>query len=186
MVANLRPEKGHDVLLDAAPHILAVHPEAEFVLAGHGPCRSALEAQAHACGVDRHVRFLGECRNVPDILADGDLFVLPSRTEAMPNAVIEAMAAGLPVVASAVGGIPEVIAHGHTGLLVPPDDPLALAASVAQLMNDPARAAALGRSARDFISREFGFGRMVSRFEELYLSAIVRQADATVPRPVGA
>lgn len=186
MVANLRPEKGHDVLLEAAPHILAVHPDAEFVLAGDGPRRAALESQARACGVDRHVRFLGECRNVPEVLASGDVFVLPSRTEAMPNAVIEAMAAGLPVVASAVGGIPELISPDRTGLLVPPGNPVALAESVNQLMNDPGRAASLGRAARAFITREFGFGRMVSRFEELYLSAIEREADAPVPRAVGA
>jgi glycosyltransferase involved in cell wall biosynthesis len=186
MVANLRPEKGHDVLLAAVPRILAVHPDAEFVLAGSGPCRDALESQARAGGVDRRVRFLGECRNVPEVLADGDLFVLPSRTEAMPNAVIEAMAAGLPVVASDVGGIPELIAHDRTGLLVPAGDPAALAAAVTELMTDPARAAALGRSARAFIAREFGFGRMVARFEELYLSAIERRSDAPVPRAVGA
>lgn len=186
MVANLRPEKGHDILIDAAPRILAAHPDAEFVLAGEGPRRSALQSQARASGVDQRVRFLGECRDVPGILAGGDLFVLPSRTEAMPNAVIEAMAAGLPVVASAVGGIPELITADHTGLLVAPNDPAALAAAVNRLMDDPDRAAALGRSARAFITREFGFGRMVARVEELYLSAIERQVGAPAPRAVGA
>ena len=108
-VANLRPEKSHDVLIDAASRILAAYPDAEFVFAGDGSERDALDdACAHPRRSDR-VRFLGQRRDVPGVSQAADLFVLPSRSEALPNAVIEAMAAGLPVVASDVGGIPELI-----------------------------------------------------------------------------
>jgi glycosyltransferase involved in cell wall biosynthesis len=186
MVANLRAEKGHDVLIDAAPAILAAHPDVEFLLAGDGPLADALAARARARGVADRIVFLGATANVPDVLARSDLFVLPSRSEALPNAVIEAMAAGLPVVASGVGGIPELIVHGETGLLAPPGDPHALAGAVDYLLDRPALAAAFGDAARDHVTREFGFGRLVERVEHLYLSAIEQPADTAMPRAVGA
>jgi glycosyltransferase involved in cell wall biosynthesis len=171
MVANLRPEKGHDTLLAAIPAIVARHPEATFTLAGAGPRRDALETLARALSIDGRVRFAGECRDVPSLLADSDLFVLPSRSEAFPNAVIEAMAAGLPVVASDVGGIPEVVRDGVTGRLVPPDDARALADAVIGLMDDPGRAAGLGAAARAGVER-YSIDRMVDAFERLYLTEI--------------
>jgi glycosyltransferase involved in cell wall biosynthesis len=185
MVANLRREKGHDVLIDAAPAILAAHPDAEFVLAGDGPEAAALAARARTRGVADRVVFLGATRDVPEVLAGSDVFVLPSRSEALPNAVIEAMAAGLPVVASEVGGIPELIAQGVTGLLVAPGDPPALAGAIGYLLDHPAAAADLGCAARDYVSRELGFGRLVERIERLYLDTIEQPAGAAVPRAVG-
>lgn len=185
MVANLRAEKGHDILIDAAPRILAAHPDAEFVLAGGGPLAEALAARVRSRGVADRVRFLGECRNVPDVLADTDLFVLPSRSEALPNAVIEAMAAGLPVVASDVGGIPELVTQGVTGLLVPPGDAQALASAVNHLLDHPEQASELGRAARDHVTREFSFDRLVTRMQHLYLSIIERNVGAVVPTTVG-
>jgi glycosyltransferase involved in cell wall biosynthesis len=186
MVANLRAEKGHDVLIDAAPAILAAHPDAEFLLAGDGPQADALATRARQRGVADRIVFLGACGNVPDVLAGSDLFVLPSRSEALPNAVIEAMAAGLPVVASEVGGIPELIANGVTGLMVRPGDAGALATAIVHLLDHPEQAAALGQAARDHVTREFGFGRLVARVEHLYLSTIERQAGLAMPRAVGA
>jgi glycosyltransferase involved in cell wall biosynthesis len=186
MVANLRAEKGHDVLIDAAPQILEAHPDAEFVLAGEGPHRDALMERARRRGVADRIQFLGQCRDVPAVLAGADLFVLPSRSEALPNAVIEAMAAGLPVVASNVGGIPELITDGVSGVLVSPGDPRALAGAVIGVMEEPGRAVQMGREARDFVTRELGFGRLVARIEALYLSAIERRARATVATAVRA
>jgi len=173
-VANLRPEKGHDVLIDA----IAGRPDlrdlqVEFV--GDGPCRSALEAQARARGVGDRVRFLGERRDVGERLGDADLFVLPSRTEALPNSVMEAMAAGLPVVACRIGGIPELVEHGVTGLLVPPDDPDALADAMAQLVANPARASALGAAARGAVAERFSMARMIAGFTEILLEQLRRQ-----------
>lgn len=171
MVANLRPEKGQDTLLAAAPRILARYPDASFTFVGDGPRREALETLTRALGVTDRVRFLGESRDVAPILAEHDLFVLPSRSEAFPNALIEAMATALPVVATDVGGIPEVVRPG-SGLLVRPDDERALADAVLALMDDPAAAAALGRAARTDVERHYTIDRMVERFEQLYLAEI--------------
>jgi glycosyltransferase involved in cell wall biosynthesis len=106
------------------------------------------------------------------VLADADLFVLPSRSEAFPNAVIEAMAAGLPVIATDVGGIPEIIRTGENGLLVPPGDPEALAHAIVGLMDQPGLAADLGRAARIDVERYYTLDRMVAAFEHLYLTEI--------------
>jgi glycosyltransferase involved in cell wall biosynthesis len=114
------------------------------------------------------VEFLGHREDVPALLAGADLFVLPSRTEAFPNSAIEAMAAGLPVVCSAVGGLLDLVTPGRTGLLVDPSDPEALAAAIRSLADDPARARALGAAARAEVRSRYSFDRMVQAFEELY------------------
>jgi glycosyltransferase involved in cell wall biosynthesis len=173
-VANLRPEKGHDVLVDAAPQILAAHPDAEFLIAGSGPRASQIAARAAARGVSDRFHFLGECSDIPQLLAESDIFALPSRSEGLPNAVMEAMAAGLPVVATRVGGIPELIASGVTGTIVPPGDSRAMASAVVDLMNDPDRAATLGEHARLRAQNEYGFARMVASTEQRYLTEIER------------
>lgn len=180
-VANLRPEKGHDVLVDAAPHILARHPDTEFHIAGSGSRAAVIAARAANRGVRDSFHFLGECADVPRLLSDSDIFVLPSYSEGLPNAVMEAMSAALPVVATRVGGIPELITSGVTGALVPPRDPEALASAVVDLMDDPDRAAALGQSARALAQSEYGFARMVASTEELYLREIERhQGDVAL------
>lgn len=172
MVANLRAEKGHDTLLAAAPRILERHPDATFTFVGEGPRREPLEVLVRALGIGSRVRFAGECRDVAPVLREHDLFVLPSRSEAFPNALIEAMATALPVVATRVGGIPEVVRDGVNGRLVPPDDAAALSAAVISLFDDPAQAAALGQAARLDVERHYTIDRMVERFEQLYLAEI--------------
>jgi len=127
VVANLRAEKGHDVLIEAAPEVLRRFPDAHFDIVGGGPELASLIAQAEARGVLHAVTFSGHCDDVASKLEMADLFVLPSRSEAFPNAVLEAMAAALPIVATGVGGIRELIDHEQTGLLVAPDDPRMLA-----------------------------------------------------------
>lgn len=175
-VANLRPEKSHETLLEAAAVVLRSYPDAEFTLVGDGVRKDALIALAARHGVSRRVTFLGHRDDVPQLLRENDIFVLPSRSEAMPNGVIEAMAAEMPVVATAVGGIPEVVSHGRTGRLVPPDDPPALAAALLELMAAPEQAAALGQAARAEVERRFSFDRMVSRFEQIYLGELAERA----------
>lgn len=182
VVACLREEKRVDVLIGAAPAILARHPDAEFVIAGDGICRADLEAQARALGVLDRCRFLGHRDDVPAILADADVFVLPSRSEASPNSIIEAMAAGLPVVATDVGGIPELVADGHTGRLVPPGDPAALGRALLDLLDHPDRAVQFGRAGREWIERTCSFDRMVRAFETLYLSELEARHAAASPR----
>jgi glycosyltransferase involved in cell wall biosynthesis len=178
VVANLRPEKGHDVLLDAAAMVLREMPDAAFEIVGDGPESGRLRAHASALGLARSVRFLGHEDRVETRLAGADVFVLPSRSEAMPNAVLEAMSAGLAVVASAVGGIVEVVESGRTGLLVPPGDAPAFAREILRLLADPALATRLGRSARDEIVNRHSFDRMVAAFDDVYVAELNRRGVA--------
>lgn len=167
-VANLRPEKGHETLIAAASLLAGSCPELRYSIVGDGARRAELEAFARARGVDHVVEFLGHREDIPSLLASSDVFVLPSRSEAFPNGAIEAMAAGLPVVASGVGGLLDLIESPRTGLLVPPSDAEALAAALKILYSDPARAAAVGAAARREVRSRYSFDRMVSAFESLY------------------
>jgi glycosyltransferase involved in cell wall biosynthesis len=169
-VANLRREKGHDVLLDAAAIVSRQFPDARFDIVGTGPELEALKGRSESLGLTPVVSFAGHSENVPAQLATADLFVLPSRSEAFPNAVLEAMAMGLPTIASAVGGLLEVIEHQQNGVLVQPDDPRGLAREISVLMANPAKAARLGAAARGR-AQTFSFTRMVTAFERVYLNA---------------
>lgn len=171
-VANLRREKNHEALIAAAALLAPSHPELRYRIVGDGPRRAELEALARARGIADRIEFLGHQEDVPSLLAGADLFVLPSRSEAFPNGAIEAMAAGLPVVASDVGGLRDLIDDGRTGLLVPPANPEALAAAIESLVADPARAAALGAAARNEIESRYSFERMLRDFDALYQSAV--------------
>lgn len=171
-IANLRPEKGHDVLLDAAARVVQTHPDARFQFVGDGPRRSPLEQRARALGLGGRVAFLGHREDVPALLAGSTLFVLPSRSEAFPNGLVEAMAAGVPAIASGVGGILELIQHERNGLLVPVADASALADAIVSLLEHPDTAERLGANARQTIESRYSFDRMVGAFEALYLSQL--------------
>jgi glycosyltransferase involved in cell wall biosynthesis len=116
-------------------------------------------------------------------LAQADIFVLPSRSEAFPNAVLEAMAAGLPIVASGVGGILELVDAGKTGVLVPPGDPQPLGDAICRLMANPAYAAQLGGAARDEALARYSFDRMVAAFESVYLTELARRGVIAADEP---
>src|SRR5437762_1092811 len=131
-VSVLRRGKGIDVLLRAATRI----PDAYFLIVGDGPMRAEWEELARSLGVADRVRWAGYRRDVDAILPGCDLFVLPSLEDAFPTVLLEAMASGLPAVASKVGGIPEIVTPDVTGVLVPPGDPQALAAAIADLVHD--------------------------------------------------
>lgn len=171
-VANLRAEKRHDVLLHAAFGLVQRVPDLRFQVVGDGPRRAHLERLVASLRLTRSVEFLGHRDDVPALLANADIFVLPSRSEALPNGVIEAMAAGLPVVATAVGGLVDLIDDGRTGLLVPPDNPPALRAALQRLIDDPQAAAALGANARAEVTQRYSFERMVDGFESLYRAGL--------------
>jgi L-malate glycosyltransferase len=143
-----------------------------FQIVGNGPRREALESLVRARSLDGTVEFLGHREDVPQLLAAADVFVLPSRSEAFPNGAIEAMAAGLPVVASSVGGLLDLIEPERTGLLVAPENPDALATALRRIFTDRAFAARLGRSARAHVHQRYSFERMVASFEELYLAGL--------------
>jgi glycosyltransferase involved in cell wall biosynthesis len=146
-------QKGQSVLLRAGPRILAEVPEATFILAGDGADRTPLENVAQALGVARHVRFPGIRTDLGDVLAALDLLVIPSlRFESVPKILLEAMATGLPVIASRVGDIPELLEDGMTGRLVPPGDPEALADAVLACLADRPAAQRLGAAARETVA----------------------------------
>jgi glycosyltransferase involved in cell wall biosynthesis len=183
VVANLRPEKGHDVLIDASADVLRRFPDARFELVGGGPQREALRTRAELRGVAHAFDFAGQCEDVSSRLRAADIFVLPSRSEAFPNAVLEAMATNLPVVASGVGGILESIEDGRTGLLAPAGDPGALADRVCRLMADPALGARLAAAARVEAESRYSFERMVKAFESLYLTELARRGVVAARQP---
>ncbi|OLB60624.1 MAG: hypothetical protein AUI11_13175 [Acidobacteria bacterium 13_2_20CM_2_66_4] len=175
MVANLRPEKGHDVLIAAAVSVLRRFPDATFDIIGDGPEMESLKMMARDRAVDHAVTFYGHREDVPELLAEGGMLVLPSRSEALPNAVLEAMAARLPVVASDVGGVGELIVNGRTGWLVPAGDAAALAERICGLMADPGLAGAFGVAGRAAIDARYTFERMVGAFDRLYETELRRR-----------
>jgi glycosyltransferase involved in cell wall biosynthesis len=185
-VANLRAGKGHDVLLRAARRVLARVPDARFELIGDGILRSALEQAAVDLGISGSVAFRGHCADVPARLAASDLFAFPSFMEASPNSVIEAMAARLPVVATNVGGIGEIIEDGRNGLLVPAGNDEALANALLRLIDRPDEAAAFAETARQTVEMRYSFDRMVDEFEKLYIEELSsRQAGTVEPLTSG-
>src|SRR6185369_13157214 len=166
-VGRLEQRKGQDVLLAAIERLKSRRP-APHLLVGDGPAASDLRKRAEALGVAKLVRFTGTLDDVRPALAAMDVFTLPSREEGMSNALMEAMAAAKPIVATDVGGNGEVLDRGRLGVLVPGDDALALADAVGALLDDRARAAALGAAGRDHVSARWDARAMVGELEAFY------------------
>jgi glycosyltransferase involved in cell wall biosynthesis len=166
-VGRLSQAKGQDVLLKALA--LMPGPDATLLLVGRGEEAGRLKALAAALGLTDRVLLAGHRRDVPWLLAALDVYVQPSRFEGMPNALLEAMAAGCPIVASAVDGIEELISDGLHGWLVPPEDPLALARAVQAALEHPGEAEKRADAARRRAADEFSVETMVNRWEELLL-----------------
>ena len=156
---------------------------ADALIVGEGPDRSELEAEIRQLGIGERVHLLGERRDVPELLADADVFVLSSASEGMPVSVLEAMAAGLPVVGSRVGGVPELVVDGETGLLVEPGDPDELAAAIGRLLADRELRRRLGDAGRERAQRHFGLDSFRRAHVELYSRELARRG---LPVPSGA
>ena len=180
-VGRLDPVKDHVGLVDAFARVAGECPAAILVLVGDGPCRSAVEARIAGHGVGDRVRLLGQRLDVPALLAGFDAFALPSRAEGMSNTILEAMAAGVPVVATRVGGSPEMVEDGVTGSLVPPGDPGRLAAALGRYAGDPHLRAIHGKAGRERVLAEFDLPRMAERYLHLY-----RELTSARRREVGA
>ncbi len=168
VVARLEPEKGHPTLLEAWPQVLQEVPDAYLLIVGEGSRREALEAQARELRIAHRVVFTGRRDDVPAVTAALDVAVLPSYREAQGLSILEAMALSRPVVASNVGGIPEMIEDGVTGLLVPPHDADALAGAITRLLRDHPYADTLGRAGHDLVHDRFCIELMVEAIQTIY------------------
>ena len=160
--------KGHRFMLAAMPTIIEGLPNAHLIVVGDGPLRESLEATSRDLGVASNVHFVGTRRDVGRFYAAADVVVLPSLWESFGNISMEAMAFAKPVVASRVGGIPEVVADGETGLLVPPKDPGAIAAAILQLLRDPALRQRMGEAGRARMKEHFTMDRVAREVETVY------------------
>jgi len=171
IVGHLREGKGHRHAVGAWRTVLGSCPDAHLLLVGDGPLDADLRCQAQTLGVEHRVVFAGRRRDVADLLAGSTLACLPTRREALPTALIEAAASGLPAVASAVSGVLEVVDDGVTGVLVPYADEAALAGAIVGLLNDDDRREAMGRAARLLAEQRFDADLWVERLLALYRSA---------------
>jgi glycosyltransferase involved in cell wall biosynthesis len=169
IVARLVPIKAHEDFLGAARVVLAERPETGFLIVGDGERRIELESLVDSLGLRPSVSFLGWRRDLERVYADLDVVALASRNEGSPVALIEALAAARPVVATAVGGVPEVVLDGKTGLLVPPSDPNALARAMLRLLGDPAFARRLGVAGQQHVYPRYDSRRLVDDMRALYL-----------------
>jgi len=171
-VAVLRPPKGIQFMIRALPAILAAHPKTYYLIVGGGSHHEALIEEVNRTGVGERVIFAGMRRDVPRLLAASDIFVLPTLTEALPTVLAEAMAAKLPIVASRVGGIPEMIQDGQNGILVAPEDLDALAVACNQLLDSPEQRVMMGAEGRRIANQKFSIERQVHQLKELYMDQI--------------
>lgn len=181
VVGRLDRQKGLLVLFEALRRLLPRFPDLHVLLVGEGPQEPELRGWVSTHGLERRIHFAGWQSDVPALLAAADFFALPSLWEGMPNAVLEAMAAGLPVVASEVEGIAELIEPERSGLIFPPGDVLVLERSVERLLTEPFLAKELARKAQATVAEEFTWCAMVRRYEQLYIS----QLESTEHRPAG-
>ena len=183
IVAALRPEKQHVMLIDAMARVVSKMPKAMLVIVGNGIEREAIEAKVSELGLSRNVRMLGTRHDVPEILSAMDCKVLSSKMEANPASTLEASACGLPVVAPNVGSLPDTIVDGKTGLLCRPDDPIALADAMVQLLSSPQKAREMGKAGRELVCRRFSVEVMVRGYEVL-IDGVYRaacQGDCLTP-----
>jgi glycosyltransferase involved in cell wall biosynthesis len=174
VVGRLVPIKDHSTFLMAAADLLKSRPDVMFVIAGDGELRASIESEAKRLLRDR-VRFLGWVQDLAGLYAALDLVVLTSRNEGTPVALIEAGAAGKAVVATSVGGVPDVVRDGTTGLLAPAGDPRAVAMQIAALLDDYSRAAAMGRAGREWVRDRYSVQRLVADTASLYRELLARK-----------
>ena len=172
VAARLQPEKGVAYFLEAAAHVLQFLPEVHFLVMGDGPQRKELQAYVEQLGVQEHVHFLGFRLDARAIIGLLNVLVVPSLSEGTPLVTLEAMSAGVPVVASAVGGIPEQVRHQSEGILVPPGDALALGEAVLHLLQNPTWMQQLGEAGRRRTLSRFSFTTMLQETENVYRATL--------------
>lgn len=167
-VAVIRGVKRHDVALRAFKLLHGQYANSLFLIAGEGPMRREMEQLSAELGLADSVRFLGHRTDIADLLHASDVMLLTSRSEAQSQALTQSIGLGVPVVATAVGGVPEVVLHEQTGLLVPPDDPSATAEALLRIANDPAFAKSLGELGKQHALRHYSLTAMLDKTEAVY------------------
>jgi len=178
-VAALVPHKGQRHLIEAASIVIQKVPDARFVIAGEGELREALEQQIKHLGLEKHVLLAGFRPDVLSVHKAFDIFVMSSVTEGLGTSILDAMASGKPVVATAAGGIPEIVRDGRTGLLVPPRDHDAMAAAIVKLLRDEPLRRRMGAAGLSLANARFSAERMVRETLEVYQRAALRPHVAT-------
>ena len=169
LVANIRGSKGHNIFLEAARAVVASEPAARLLIVGDGVGFEEVSRRVRDMGLDAHVRLTGFRRDIPEVMAALDVLVLPSiRSEAIPQVIPQALAVGTPVVASTVGGSPELIRDGENGRLVPPGDAKALADAILTLLGDPERARAMARAGQALIQERYSIDATMTRTTAVY------------------
>jgi glycosyltransferase involved in cell wall biosynthesis len=171
LVGRLAPEKGVDLFLRAAAGVLSELPLTQFVVVGDGPDQAKLQALIEELGIGHNALLLGREEDMPAFYASLDLMVSSSRQEGLPMALLEGMASGLPLIATAVGAVPTVVQNGRTGLLVPPENLKELTAAILSLLQDPASRKAYGAAAREVIAEQYSAERMTDDYLQLYEQA---------------
>ena len=171
-VAVLRPPKGIQFLIRAMPAILASHPNTYYLVVGSGSHRDALVEEVSRAGVNERVVFAGMRKDVPRLLASSDIFVLPTLTEALPTVLAEAMAARLPLIASRVGGIPEMVTEGQNGFLIEPEDQESLSRACIRLLKNQEERAEMGAEGWKIVNQKFSIQRQVEQLKDFYLEQL--------------
>jgi len=168
ILGRIFPIKNHYLFLESAARVVEEESNVRFVIVGDGVLRSNIETYAQNLGIRDQVIFTGWRRDLPRIYADLDLLVVSSNNEGTPVSAIEAMASSCPVVATRVGGIPDIVQNHETGYLVPPKQPQALASAILELIRDSKKAEQMGQCGQQFVKRRFSVDRLVSDTENLY------------------
>ncbi len=175
---RLTEQKGLTYLVRAMPSVLKDIPDAELVIAGEGPLAGPLQKEAASLGIGESVHFIGPRLDIPELLQMFDLYVLPSLWEGLPMVLLEAMAAGCPVIATNVGGNSTVITHGYNGSLIEPRNPGLLAAEIVKIASQPTVREAYRHRSREIIHRQYSIDTMVKKYEQLYLRTTVNTGSA--------
>jgi glycosyltransferase involved in cell wall biosynthesis len=178
---RLSPEKGHEYLIGAMPYVLAAKKDAVLLVFGDGPLRNDLTRLAEKAGCGNSIHFLGFVPDFSSFLENIDLFVLPSLIEGLPNVLLEALAAAKPVVATAVGGVPDIVVNGETGVLIPPGDSRQLAEAMIRLLSDPGLAKAMGQAGKEAIRKSHSFDKQLQLLMEVYTKTLAVE-ETRAPR----
>ncbi len=174
-VGILRSVKGHEVTLKSVKKVVESVPDARFLIVGDGPRRKELENMANEMGILEHVTFTGFVRDIPEIYSFSDVAVLSSWSEGLPQSLLQAMAAGVPVVASKVGGVPEIVVHEKTGVLIEPGDNEALGKAIIQILNSPDHSIKFTENAKENVMKKHSVSHMIEQLEDLYKDLLERR-----------